>query len=670
MSRTTFTYTPLRSDGRTIRCLSILQSSNFSSTIRINLKEIDLDKDPLPHALSYVWGDPTDTVPIEVTADDSLDSGEFHLLHVTRNCEQALQELRYLSEPRSLWVDAICINQRDLPERGQQVAMMAEIYGKVPGIFAWLGSGSPSPAADVNMDSELRMAIGFLIDVAAQFPGDDFQSFRKAVIWKWSGRWATVIAGMKRIFTHPWWERLWVYQEIVLCREARILLGHGFSIPWGTLVSASEVLIRVAKSPMLWAERPGYLDVESEGDFNLWKSLQSVDFLLPAHRAADRTVVHRGLNFEVPPGLLNQEELVEIEGLLCRGELEALQTRMKVTQSLKCFDPRDRVFALLGSVTAMSKMGIVPDYTKTYHEVYWDFAKVMASFTLEFLCSAGIDLVGTSNNPSWVPDWHLLHLDKTLPKAFSGIYNALGFPDKVSAGLPDIQLQDDGRALCVKGYLIDAVDQILGKPFDSGSEGRQEVFKAFPVDYSDTKQERTKFREERIRNLVRTCTANVDRTGHSLSEETVTTWIKGGFLMIDAYSDKEDEQEDEDEDEDYGDDEDCGSPSSEQLLYDDDDDFGFGGFVEGMTGFKHASKAASEGRKFLQTREGRMALGPGGAVVGDVICVVLHCSMPLVLRQDPGREGVYQLVGACYVHGVMYGEAGRELSDPVDILVG
>lgn len=88
-----------------------------------------------------------------------------------------------------------------------------------------------------------------------------------------------------------------------------------------------------------------------------------------------------------------------------------------------------------------------------------------------------------------------------------------------------------------------------------------------------------------------------------------------------------------------------------------------------MTGYRLAVKAASEGRRFLRTRNGRMALGPSGVAAGDVICVVLQRSTPLVLRQDTAREEGYQLVGACYVHGVMYGEGVRELSRPSTILI-
>jgi len=139
--------------------------------------------------------------------------------------------------------------------------------------------------------------------------------------------------------------------------------------------------------------------------------------------------------------------------------------------------------------------------------------------------------------------------------------------------------------------------------------------------------------------------------------------------MTDAYSDKEGDDDDDEEGKEKDDQDGDYETDSERELFQDSSDGGIGDFLEAMIGYRQAVKAASEGRQFLRTQEGRMALGPGGVVAGDVICVVLGCSTPLVLRPDPVREGEYQLVGASYVHGVMYGEGVRELSQPSTILI-
>lgn len=58
----------------------------------------------------------------------------------------------------------------------------------------------------------------------------------------------------------------------------------------------------------------------------------------------------------------------------------------------------------------------------------------------------------------------------------------------------------------------------------------------------------------------------------------------------------------------------------------------------------------------LLRRIGCLCLVPGLAREGDVIAVVYGCSIPLLLRR-PIEGGGYRLVGKCYVHGVMDGEA-------------
>ncbi|KAH7364025.1 heterokaryon incompatibility protein-domain-containing protein [Rhexocercosporidium sp. MPI-PUGE-AT-0058] len=41
--------------------------------------------------------------------------------------------------PTYLWIDAVCIDQNNIEERGQQVSLMFEIYTKASVVIAWLG---------------------------------------------------------------------------------------------------------------------------------------------------------------------------------------------------------------------------------------------------------------------------------------------------------------------------------------------------------------------------------------------------------------------------------------------------------------------------------------------------------------------------------------------------
>jgi hypothetical protein len=88
------------------------------------------DKSHLYEALSYVWGGSEKPYSISVNGQN---------LAITENLYAALSHLQDRSLERVLWVDAICINQGNLGERGQQVQLMAQIYSKANRVLVWLG---------------------------------------------------------------------------------------------------------------------------------------------------------------------------------------------------------------------------------------------------------------------------------------------------------------------------------------------------------------------------------------------------------------------------------------------------------------------------------------------------------------------------------------------------
>ena len=60
-------------------------------------------------------------------------------------------------------------------------------------------------------------------------------------------------------------------------------------------------------------------------------------------------------------------------------------------------------------------------------------------------------------------------------------------------------------------------------------------------------------------------------------------------------------------------------------------------------------------RSFVKTYEGYIGLAPPNAQSGDQVCILLGCDIPMLLR--PSSKSQYQVVGPCYVHGLMMGEA-------------
>jgi Heterokaryon incompatibility protein (HET) len=108
-------------------CYSRLIQAYYSLII-CSLEILSLDSSYNYESLSYVWGDPIDTIPIH--ANGCRFNAARNLYWVRR--------LRTSSAPRRVWVDAICINQDDVDERGAQVSIMREIYCKAS-VLVYLG---------------------------------------------------------------------------------------------------------------------------------------------------------------------------------------------------------------------------------------------------------------------------------------------------------------------------------------------------------------------------------------------------------------------------------------------------------------------------------------------------------------------------------------------------
>jgi hypothetical protein len=100
------------------------------------------DFQPRYEALSYTWGsmENPETVFMETSLCASLENGAIPAtLQVGQNLASALRHLRYSHRSRKLWIDALCINQSDDTERGEQVKRMACIYKLANRVVVWLG---------------------------------------------------------------------------------------------------------------------------------------------------------------------------------------------------------------------------------------------------------------------------------------------------------------------------------------------------------------------------------------------------------------------------------------------------------------------------------------------------------------------------------------------------
>jgi hypothetical protein len=167
---------------------------------------------PVHDALSYTWG--TDQKTRVVHIDGKR-------LPVTANLFAALRQLRLSTEPRILWVDAICINQDDIPERNAQVLHMHHIYKAASKVLIWLGEEEQTDAEAFDLLEKFDRSAG--LDKGIILPWYDDVEFRElfTLTLNTNAVWRPVSVLLER----PWFRRAWVIQEVAMATQPYIVCG-------------------------------------------------------------------------------------------------------------------------------------------------------------------------------------------------------------------------------------------------------------------------------------------------------------------------------------------------------------------------------------------------------------------------------------------------------------
>ena len=241
-------YSSLDPALREIRVLRLLPGS-WEEPIDCQLQVVSLNDQPEYETLSYAWG------KTGVFKTVQLHGTPFS---VTANLWCALRRLRRRQHERVIWTDGTCINQEDLEEKSQQVALMGEIYSRASHGFIWLGDSiskeesvhEPSPGAvedgkDIKWISEnigqifeqpnlpatheneaLRaFGILFLLSVDEHWTAKPVfatcNEGRYHVAERYAGPWQATL----KLLRLSWWTRIWVVQELVLAKNATLVVG-------------------------------------------------------------------------------------------------------------------------------------------------------------------------------------------------------------------------------------------------------------------------------------------------------------------------------------------------------------------------------------------------------------------------------------------------------------
>jgi hypothetical protein len=420
--------TPLGSAGRNIRVLKLLQSSDdndATSDICCELSIMSLDDRPVYQALSYVWG------PEESDKFILLNGERFRIRENLYDCLWHLRQRGGTALDLPLWVDAICINQDDLTERNGSVLLMGEVYRSAEKVISWLGSDSKVMAGTLAIrDIANRWVKLDKVDGAPNpFTLHHFSEWPESwTHWFHENRevWDADADAITSLMLYDYWRRVWIVQEIVLAGfDAHELVCGTESVSYTALHAFASCV-----QNLFGAARPEQLDESA------WATISM------------------GIRGEC-------KVILELEKVRSGILTPSLMFVLYVSSTRQCSDPRDAVYGLLNLIPDHD---IVPDYSRSVHEIYVDWAiKAMTEAEslnlLSYVENGGgkqwsnksLDL------PSWVPDLYNIKHYRLVP--WHSKQKRVVDSPSAPARLPLFKVLP-GSVLKVQGFLCDIVEGV------------------------------------------------------------------------------------------------------------------------------------------------------------------------------------------------------------------
>lgn len=382
-------YEAINSSDQEIRLLELLPGT-FSDTIKFHLYKARLKDSPVYEALSYAWGrELHDEEPALVNGAPFI---------VTDNLDCALRYLRSPRTRRTLWIDAICINQEDTFERNQQVQLMCFIYSNATTVLVWLHPIDPGGADRLAFDHINR-------DTVPKNSYDDSVSSLSSDGSCVSNEETLLIVALISLCQCTWFSRLWIVQELTLATQDPIVCCGFETARWSQFCNYLMKIRRAVSQ----AERLSiaFEAAKPQQEPPMYSAIQSGSVV-------GEKLLLLGLSERV-------EYLYEVRR---SGQYGKFATRLYRTATFEATDPRDKVYGVLGISSFIGK-ALVPDYTKTTQQVY---CEAMATVLTEDFASSYnllplLPLPDRTRNqkslPTWVCDFTIcnkcVHLEDRNP---------------------------------------------------------------------------------------------------------------------------------------------------------------------------------------------------------------------------------------------------------------
>lgn len=613
-----YEYQPLTTSEQEIRLLTI---TNKTSMIHGQITRVSLNEQPAYTALSYTWKKPFDDYSDESTNPETHIEVSGKILRISTILEEALECL-YRCKIGSVWIDAICIDQDNQDERSEQISLMGILYSKAQKVIVWLGPETNSSGAAWDF---LRLMAERTDDpYRTQWLESMARDRANLYLWK----------ALKGVLKRSWWRRVWVIQEYVLAANTTFACGNQL-FPGDQFEAAFDVLC--------------------DG----W-----------ARAFATGNMLFNGRQLDPISNMLDLRRIRK------SGERVGPLTYLWKSRESLASDSRDYLFAKLGLLDDEISTLCKPTYYQPPLVICREFAKayILTKGDLSIICFAGMS-PRNNGQASWVPNWGYSRPAYPLLCSTGGSpsdwpsYNAARGTRPIVEFPAEVVL----RCTCI---FLDEVDGVQFDPWchdppesKSGVQSQSHncayaseegMFEAlFRTTVADTNRWACLSRapvefgllfaqkcqelnyllngmeggSEELPSKPRPGATNIEKRWHGMRN------LKLGGVSLQDLVDRN-----------------AGCNSNEKPS-------GESASLQPISthpmwrAYEHSIGQTMYHRRLFTTQHGYLGIGSRTLGHGDRICVLLGCPVPVILRPRGSR---YELIGDCYVHGIMDGECLSE----------
>jgi hypothetical protein len=555
-------------------------------------------------------------------------AGSTYKLAIKPNLEAALRQLRFPDRYRLLWIDAICINQEDIPEQDFHIQRMGSIFNTAVNVCIWLGTADTKSVSAFKLIRKFEQNPDLNIDSEEEHNKSSLDN----------------LIGLLR---RRWFTRRWAIQELALAKKATLHCGHD-SISWIEFTNAITLLLsnllglQLQNAPEVGAQASDrikslastagchFVELSSNifrksDEGTILDSLQSLESLMCNLSAFETTTVHdniyallslaedTGARHSVRPAAAFSMGVDDPDPVLTKLNATELRVARNVVNKWRGIsDSEYRV-----------------DNRKSAVEVCRDFVKfvVYETRSLDIICRPWAPAAYRKELPSWIATLSKPAFENGLyaPVQADALVGTVGInkkPYNASRRYPASWRFGAGtqnKSLFVDGCILDSIKYRRATAYHGDIPSEWEML-------GDWAQGKDPLPERFWRTLV----AN---RGQNASNPPLYFEKACQYVL-----------------------------AQEKSIY--------GEYLTGVLDhhpryvaeFLHRVRSIIWMRRMIWTeQEHLLGLAPDEAQEGDLICIIFGCSVPVVLRKVVGDEMTgerhYRLLGDCYVHGMMDGEA-------------